>query len=153
MFKPLLAAGALSALLILSGCLFSGEPAYAEYRLSHRESGFELLGFIRMDSMDDCESRRQRVIAGMTKSSDGWRASSAECKPAMPERYVKLFDNAPIQATYIALTRGRGADERDARLVFFGVPSSVTQKYCPRISEQLKRNYSGKITCIQGTVG
>lgn len=144
----------LGVVLSGSGCLFEAEPVYAEFRIRDMRSDVELLGFARMESMDDCQERRQRVLDNMTRNCPECRVSYQDkCLATMPDRYAKLFDNQRIQATYLVLERGKDKDERDARLVIFGVPSSAAIKVCPAIQQSFKRSYSGAISCVQGTVG
>lgn len=146
----------LVALLMLgtTACLFEKEPTYAEFRIRDKHDRIELLGFARLDSPEDCETRRQLVLEKFTRNCKGCDAEYVgHCMSTMPERYAKLFDNVQIHATYLIFERGRDRDERDARMVIFGVPSSLAVQICPKVRERYKSTYSGTVSCVQGTVG
>jgi hypothetical protein len=77
---------------------------------------------------------------------------SSSCKKELPNKYMKLFVNKTSTATYIAFDRGKGG-ERDGRFLIYGVPSSFVFKECDSITKEAQKKYSGRIYCVQGTVG
>lgn len=127
------------------------DPVYAEFRVKY-ENGVELVGVGRMNSQSDCEQRAaefwRRVLASNAKAE----VSPVRCDMTLPDRYDGLFVNRAMHATYIAMDRGNSG-ERDGRFLIYGVPSSEVVKVCPALIEVVKRNYKGKVDCIQGTVG
>ncbi len=128
------------------------EPVFVEIRIQQADSSVLLVGVGRMESMRDCRARSRRFWEGVFNSKERFRLVSSECKDAIADRYLRLFNDEQMHATYLALDRGNPL-ERDGRFVIYGVPSSQAARECPRIIQQIQKRYSGPIRCIQGTVG
>lgn len=129
-----------------------GDPMYAEIRIKHADTGVELVGLGKMNSQSDCDRRTGKVWGKIFASEQRFEVTSIQCVPALPSRYEDLFADRQIHATYLSFTRG-SAGERDGRFVIYGVASSDVATVCPRLVEAARRNYSGKVVCVQGLVG
>ena len=127
------------------------DPYFCELRVKDPDSGVSLVGFGEMNSLADCETRSARFWAETLKFV-GETEVSTTCKKDIPAKYQRVFANERISATYMALEKGQRG-ERNARLVFYGVPSSVVAQECPKLIERIRRSYKGKIYCVQGSVG
>jgi hypothetical protein len=133
------------------GAQMGANPVYADFRVKY-SNGVELVGIGRMDSQGDCERRADEFWRRTLAVESGTEISSVRCDKQLAARYEGLFSNRVIHATYIALDRGNSG-ERDGRFIVYGVPSSEVGKVCPTLIGIIKRTYSGKVECIQGTVG
>jgi hypothetical protein len=129
-----------------------GDPVYSEIRVKFADTGIELFGLGKMNSEGDCQTRTEAIWKRTFSDEQRFEIASMRCVPAIPARYQELFANRPIQATYLSFERGNSG-ERDGRFVIYGVASSDVASVCPRLVEAAKRNYSGKVVCVQGTVG
>lgn len=127
------------------------DPVYAEFRVKY-ENGVELVGLGKMNSQPDCERRGAVFWRGVLASDAKVEISAIRCDMQLPPRYEPLFSNQVAHATYIAMDRGNSG-ERDGRFIIFGVPASEVAKVCPSLIETIKRKYSGKVQCVQGSVG
>lgn len=127
------------------------DPVYAEIRLRH-ENGVELVGIAKMFTPDDCERRSEIFWNNVFKEGAQFKWMSGRCTREVSERHLAMFSNKTIHATYISLDRGSSA-ERDGRFVIYGVPSSDAASVCPTLINKIREKYTGKIQCIQGTIG
>lgn len=126
-------------------------PVYVEFRVKYPDD-LELVGFGRMDSLEDCETRADLFWRGVLASGAQTQMSTVKCGAQLPARYLALFENKTANATYIAIDRGN-EDERDGRFIIYGAPSSEVMKVCPTLIDAIKKNFSGEVKCIQGSVG
>ena len=126
-------------------------PVYAEFRVKFPDD-VELVGFGRMDSQEDCETRADVFWRDVLASGTQVQMSSVKCGTQLPARFQALFENKTAYATYIAMDRGNSG-ERDGRFLFYGVPSSEVMKHCPAFIDIIKKRFSGEVKCIQGSVG
>lgn len=149
--RRLLPAVLLSILFPLAGC-DRPEAAYSEFRISDPKTGIDLLVFGEMASMADCRDRSETVWDKVLRACDRCTHTSARCLQAMPERYAGLWREEPIHATYMVFER-RDENERNGRLILFGVPSSAAARACEQLAQTLGRGYAGRIRCVQGSVG
>ncbi|MCU7806253.1 MAG: hypothetical protein KZQ73_00040 [Candidatus Thiodiazotropha sp. (ex Semelilucina semeliformis)] len=150
-------------LLVVSGLIYyvmthhspfqteATDPYFVEIRLDIKESDVQLVGVGKMFSLEDCQARAALVWMDTLKHLGQVRVSS-NCKKDLPKKYLKLFDNKKSSASYVAFDRGEGG-ERDARFLFYGIPSSYVYKECETLTKKAKESYSGDIYCVQGTVG
>lgn len=127
------------------------DPIYAEIRLRH-ESGVELVGIAAMITPEDCERRSERFWNSIFKDGAQFEWVSGHCTREISERHLAMFSNATIHATYLSMDRGSPA-ERDGRFVIYGIPSSEAIKVCPALINKIREKYTGKIQCVQGTIG
>lgn len=128
------------------------DPVYVEIRVKDTRSSVELVGVGRMNSPRDCERRANNIWRKVLASDDDTKQVTVACLNNIAPHFEKMFTNQPSHATYLALDRGNRG-ERDARLVIYGAPASEVGKVCPTLVQQMKRNYSGQVQCILGTVG
>ena len=127
------------------------ESVYVEFRVKFPDD-IELVGFGRMDSMEDCEQRSEIFWGNVLASGNNAKMSPTKCGIKLSPRYQALFANKVSTATYLSFDRGN-AGERDGRFIIYGVPSSQVMSECPAIIAKFKENYTGEVKCIQGTVG
>ncbi len=127
------------------------DPYYAELRVKLRDQDVQLVGLAKMNSYEDCKARTLIVWAKSLRHIGEVKFNS-ECKKNLPHKYLKLFDNQQASASYVAFDKGRD-EERDARFLIYGVPSSHVFKACETITKEVKEKYSGKVYCVQGSVG
>lgn len=127
------------------------EAVYVEFRVKF-PNDIELVGFGRMDSIEDCEQRSEIFWGNVLASGNNAIMSSAKCAVKLSPRYQALFANKVSTATYLSFDRGN-AGERDGRFIIYGIPSSQVMRECPAIIAKFKENYTGDVKCIQGTVG
>lgn len=70
-----------------------------------------------------------------------------DCKPSLPARYEQLFEDVPINMTYLSLTRG-SRYERDGRIVIWGVTGKEGAALCEIVRGGVQSRYSGKSHCV-----
>ncbi len=127
------------------------DPYYVEIRIDIHESNVQLVGFGKMNSYEDCQGRS--LLFWMNILKDLGKVNVAtQCKKEISAKYQKLFANEKMTATYVVYDRGTDG-ERDGRFLFYGIPSSQVFGKCEEITQKAKQHYSGKVYCIQGTVG
>jgi len=127
------------------------DPVYAEIRLRH-ENGVELVGIAKMFTPEDCDLRTEIFWNNIFKEGAQFKWVSGRCTREISERHLAMFSNKTIHATYISMDRGSSA-ERDGRFVIYGVPSSDAASACPTLVNKIREKYTGKIQCVQGTIG
>jgi hypothetical protein len=126
-------------------------PVYAEFRVKYPDE-IELVGFGKMDSMEDCQARAEIFWRDVLASDANTEMTAMKCGAQLPVRFQALFENRPAHATYIAMDRGN-AGERDGRFIVYGAPSSEVMKHCPAFIDSIKKKYAGEVKCIQGSIG
>jgi len=129
------------------------EPVYAEIRLSLPIPTREIsaVAYGKMTSRTDCERRSERALEKSMSDCAECRFSLSSCRTDLEPRYLRLFDDEPIHATYIAFHRG-SRFERDVRLVYWGLTPQESQEVCALVQKAAKRNYSGRVECVLGTL-
>lgn len=127
------------------------DPYYLEIRIHFPNTDVKIVGFGKTNSLADCEARGL-LIWKKTFEGMGEVSKKSSCKKEISKKYMKLFQNKQISATYIVFEKGNDR-ERDGRFVIYGVPSSQVQKECSKIISNAKKSYKGNIKCIQGKVG
>ena len=65
----------------------------------------------------------------------------------MPPRYARLFDDEQIPSTYLSLTAGL-ADERDGRLVVYGLTDKEGAVVCEQMRKVILQKYTGTAHCV-----
>jgi hypothetical protein len=58
-----------------------------------------------------------------------------------------LFDDVPIPSTYLSATAAN-SNERDGRLVVYGLTDAEGKMVCEIVREQVKKEYQGTTRCI-----
>ncbi|NJD07480.1 MAG: hypothetical protein FIA97_13420 [Methylococcaceae bacterium] len=127
------------------------DPYFAEVRITLGDTGVSLVGYGKMNSLEDCQARAALVWVETFKEI-GETQAETDCSRELPERYRRVFDNQSISATYLSFDKGSDR-ERDGRFVIYGIPSSIVAGECSKLIERARRTYTGKIYCVQGTVG
>ena len=61
-----------------------------------------------------------------------------QCKKILAKRFLRLFDNQQVPATYIAYDKGQEA-ERDGRFLIYGAPSSTACEACKKLADKEKK--------------
>ena len=127
------------------------DPYYVEIRIDFNHSDVQLVGVSKMNSFEDCQAR---ALIVWVKNLDelGRVKVASKCSKELPHKYMKLFENKASTATYVAFDKG-GDGERDGRFLIYGIPSSHVYRECEKITAKAKQNFSGKVYCVQGTVG
>lgn len=128
------------------------DPHYAEIRVNVPGTSVQLVGFGKMFSREDCQLRSAAIWADVFRRTGKLDLVKSDCSKELAPRYRSLFENKPFHATYLVFEKGNNS-ERDGRFIIFGVPSSVVANECSKIINSAKTRYSGKVYCVQGTVG
>ena len=130
------------------------DPHFIEVRYRIDNTNIKLVGYGKMLSKGDCLTRSALFWHDVFKHAGKVDIADAEteCNRSMPKRYRKLFEDKPITASYLVMNKGSNR-ERDARFIFYGVPSSLVIKECDKIIQTVKKNYRGKVRCVKGTIG
>ena len=131
------------------------DPYYVEIRIDVplKTTKLQLVGVGKMYSLQDCQARSLVFWASMLEHL-GEVSVDTQCKKTLAERFLKLFDNQQVSATYIAYDKGQDA-ERDGRFLIYGAPSSTAYEACRKLADKEKKEavYTGEIYCIKGSVG
>jgi hypothetical protein len=138
--------------LLAAGCGMQEEvtkPVFLEARMKETQSGIEAVFLAATASRSECEARTALMIFSRCPTC---KFTKASCSDSLPTRFQGVWDGKPYRATYLHLTHGIEG-ERDGRLIFFSVPSSVVSGACPVIESKIRETYKGTIECRKGTVG
>lgn len=127
------------------------DPYFVEIRINDLQSDLQIVGFGKMNSYADCQGRAA-IIWAKAFEKVGKVSIDTACNKQISKKYQRLFENQPIQATYIVFDKGTDR-ERDGRFVIYGVASSHVAQQCSIITRKVRQSYNGKIYCVQGTVG
>jgi hypothetical protein len=125
------------------------DPVFAEMRVDVKAQGREL-EFVLYGKMADEEDCRTRAGIVWDKAIAGCRECDlavTNCRKELAPRYAKLFDDQPIRSTYMSFTRGN-QDERDGRMVIYGLTADEGDAICEMIRKQAQAEYSGKVECV-----
>ncbi|WP_126455722.1 hypothetical protein [Sulfuriflexus mobilis] len=128
------------------------DPHFIEIRVAVDNTNIKLVGFGKMFSQEDCLARSAKIWVNVFKEAGKLNLVDTNCSKTLPGRYEKLFDNKPIAASYLVFEKGNNR-ERDGRFIFYGIPSSYVAKECDKLIARAKKNYRGKVYCVQGTIG
>ena len=101
------------------------DPYYVEIRIDVplKSTTLQMVGVGKMYSLQDCQARSLVVWANMLKHL-GEVSVDTQCKKTLAKRYLKLFENQQVSATYIVYDKGRD-EERDGRFLIYGAPSTM----------------------------
>ena len=127
-------------------------PVYLDVRLEMSVQGrqFEFALFGKMEGDDDCRNRADVTWGKIIDGCAGCTKKVSTCQATLEPRYARLFDDVPINTTYLSLTRGKPT-ERDGRMVFWGVTSEEGNAVCDLVKQQFAKNYTGTISCVLAT--
>jgi hypothetical protein len=110
---------------------------------------FEFVLFGKMADEKDCRQGADQAWASMTDHCDFCKKKVSTCHATLEPRYLRLFDDAPINTTYLSLTRGKPS-ERDGRVVFWGVTTEEGNFVCDILKKEFSKNYKGAASCVPG---
>ena len=126
-------------------------PVYVEARvdlqIQGRELNMVLLG--KMVDEEDCSARGERFWRNTLEDCHECQFVSYECKPELSENYQALFDNQQSRTSYVRLDRGNN-DERDGRMLVWGLNKYEADMLCSFLKEKMKSSYSGQVGCVDG---
>ena len=125
-------------------------PVYAQVRINmpaaNRNLEFVLFGL--MSSEKECRKETKTAFEKMIEKCDQCSMSVSACTPELEPRYQKLFNDQPINTTYIKFSR-KAKDERAARMVIWGVTRDESQRFCALVRTELQPKFTGEISCIE----
>jgi hypothetical protein len=127
-------------------------PVYLDTRLEMSVQGrqFEFALFGKMANEDECRNRADVSWGKMLEGCAACVKTTSSCQASLEPRYLRLFDDAPINTTYLSLTRGKPT-ERDGRIVFWGVTAEEGSIVCDIVKKEFTKNYSGAASCVLGS--
>jgi len=130
------------------------DPVYAEIRgtANIQDREIEMVLFGRASSDDDCRVRARRSLENALKACPSCQMQPVSCSSELPSRYARLFDDVPIPSTYLSLTAG-AADERDARIVVYGLTDAEGALMCNLLREMTLKNFRGTAHCVAASGG
>lgn len=130
------------------------DPTYAEIRLTYVEQeDVKLAVFIKTESAEACKVAIEEFFEDAEiKDDKEWRSTKVDCKKTIHSKYVKTFDNQAIHATYMLVDR-KGGWTHDARMIFFGIPSTQAASACDEVSQYFGSRLGADVACIKGSVG
>ena len=127
------------------------DPVFGEVRIGAKVAGRELdmVLFAKMQDETDCRTRTQEVWDRTIGACAQCTMNVSACKPELDARYQRMFDNQPTHSTYMAFTSGN-KDERDGRMVIFGLTSDEGDAICEMMKTEFAKRYTGDIQCVRG---
>ena len=129
-------------------------PVYGEMRATANIQGreIEMAIFARMTDDNECKLRSQAVWSDALEDCPTCTVQSVKCQAELPPRYARLFRDEPIPSTYLSASAGR-SDERDGRLVVYGLTDKEGAAICEIVREQMLKRYHGTAHCVQASGG
>lgn len=127
------------------------DPYFVKMVITDSRSSLKMVGFGKMNSYEDCQARAAIVWANTFKNVGDIKTITS-CDKELPSGYKPLFENKTFNATYIVFDKG-SSKERDGRFVIYGFGSTEVAEQCSVITQEVRKTYTGKIYCIQGTIG
>ncbi len=137
-----------------SGPPLIDDPVFGEMRVTVDMQGreIEMAMFARMASEADCKARAHIVWEDALEACPSCNLQPASCKNELPPRYARLFDDEPIPTIYLSLTAGL-ADERDGRLVVYGLTDKEGAVVCEQMRKVILQKYTGTAHCVAASGG
>jgi hypothetical protein len=117
--------------------------------MKETQSGIEAVFLAATASQTECQAR---TALAMFSRCPTCKFTKMSCADELPSRFQNVWDGKPYRATYMIFTHGEKG-ERDGRLIFFSVPSSVVAGACPAMEARIRETYKGTIECRKGTIG
>jgi len=129
-------------------------PVYGEMRATVNVQGreIEMAVFARMADDSDCRMRAQRSWSKALNGCPTCTLTPAKCQAQLPARYARLFNDEPIPSTYLSATAGK-ADERDGRVVVFGLTDQEGAALCEQMRTVILQEYRGTAHCVKASGG
>jgi hypothetical protein len=127
-------------------------PVYGEIRVNATIEGrdLEMALFVRSADETDCKLRAARSWAVALVDCPACDMKPVQCQAKLPPRYARLFDDVPIPSTYLSATAGK-ADERDGRLVIYGLTDQEGALACEQMLSVLRGGYHGTAHCVKAS--
>lgn len=124
------------------------QPVFSEMRIDMTAGSrtINVLLFGKMADETDCRERAERVWRKLIDCKD-CSIQLVDCKGSLSARYEQLFEDVPINMTYLSLTRG-SRYERDGRMVIWGVTGKEGAELCEIVRGVVQSRYSGKSHCV-----
>ena len=129
-------------------------PVYAEIKvgLEVGSRSFDQVLLIKTVDRTDCENAQQKLQSiygpNAAKAGQNWQIKSSDCMIDLEPRYLKLFDNRPTYVTYFSMGRGSNREDREFRIVTWGVSVDESNKLCDAMALSQKSR-KGAIQCIR----
>ena len=139
-------------LALLSGCSSDEtitKPVFLEARMRDSQTDIEAVFLAATASNAECQARTALMMFSKCPTC---RFTKVKCSDALPSHFQTVWNGNPYRATYMMFTHGQKG-ERDGRLIFFRVPSSIVASACSLIEAKIREVYKGVIECRKGTVG
>lgn len=123
-------------------------PVFGELRVDVQAGPrtLNVLLFAKMANDDDCRARAEAVWKKVIDCPE-CTMQLVDCKPQLSARYEQLFDDVPINISYLSLTRG-SRYERDGRMVIWGITGKEGEQMCELLKAGIQPRYSGRLRCI-----
>jgi len=112
----------------------------------------EMAVFARMADESDCTLRALLSWSNALKACPTCTLTPAKCQAQLPARYSRLFNDEPIPSTYLSATAGK-ADERDGRVVVFGLTDQEGEVICEQMRTVILKEYRGTAHCVKASGG
>jgi hypothetical protein len=126
-------------------------PVYVEYRMDLDAGGRTLNAvlFGKMASREECEREADQIWQKNLADCKVCQFKSSSCQKEMPKRYAGIFEDKPLNTTYISFNRA-DERERDGRMVLWGMSDAEAETVCEFIRQGLEQNYRGEVSCVIG---
>ena len=129
-------------------------PVFGEIRVNAQIQGrdIEMALFVRTADDNDCKARAHRSWEAALKKCPTCELQPTKCQAQLPARYARLFNDEPIPSTYLSAAAGT-ADERDRRLVVYGLTDAEGAATCEMIRGMLLESFHGSAHCVKASGG
>lgn len=126
-------------------------PVYVEYRMDLDAGGRTLNAvlFGKMASRRECEREAEQIWRESLSECEVCQFKSSSCQKELPSRYAGIFDDKPLNTTYISFNRG-DARERDGRMVLWGMNDAEAEMVCEVMRKGMDQKYRGEVSCVVG---
>lgn len=127
------------------------EPVYVEYRMDLNADGriLNAVLFGKMASRQECELQADEFWHRTLKDCAICEFKSSSCQKQLPARYSGIFDNKPLNTSYVSFT-SQHRDERDGRMILWGMNDREAELVCDIIRRGVDAYYRGDVRCVVG---
>lgn len=124
-------------------------PVFAEIRVTAEAGGREIEAAVFGKTADaaDCQQRADKIWRQLEADCATCKSKSVECKATLEPRFAKFFDDAPSSVAYLSINH-TNRDERDVRMIFWGVTVAEGDLLCDRMKQIFERIHRGPMRCI-----
>jgi hypothetical protein len=134
------------------------DPTYMEVHtlLEVRGRGdVEFVAFAALENEAECQKGLKAYTDGINKmiqAAKNGSTKSAECKPALPPRYARLFDDEPVRgATYLRVGKNSRMGS-EIRILTWGLTLDESNQFCDMMAADQKADLQkGAVSCVRGT--